>query len=336
MEQPPLGPQTLMQTYTSMLASRALTAAFQLDLFSHLAAGHDTAATLTQAAGSSERGTRMLVDALSAFGFLTKTRGRYEIPPELCPYVVRSSPDYIGALIETDYLGKTWSQLTDAVRTGRPIEAVDKQQAAEAFLPTLITSLHVGNREPARRLAEALCARIPRRGLSILDVACGSAVWSIAFAEADQQASVIAQDFPGVLENTRQFVARHGLAERFNYLPGDLNQVAFGNERFDIAILGNIVHGEGEQSSRRLFARLYPALHGGGRLAIIDFIAAEDRTGPPPVMLFALNMLVHTTAGDTFTLSECTNWLSDAGFESIETINLGQTVHSSAIIATKP
>jgi hypothetical protein len=63
MEQPPLGPQTLMQTYTSMLASRALTAAFQLDLFSHLAAGHDTAATLTQAAGSSERGTRMLLAA---------------------------------------------------------------------------------------------------------------------------------------------------------------------------------------------------------------------------------------------------------------------------------
>lgn len=336
MEQLPLGPQALMQTYMSMMGSRALTAAFQLDMFSHLGAGHDTAAAVAEAAGSSERGASMLLDALTALGFLSKAAGRYQIPCELRPYVIRSSPDYIGALIETDYLGKTWNQLTDVVRTGRPVDAVDQQQSAEAFFPILIRSLHVTNREPARRLAETLCARIPHRGLSVLDVACGSAVWSIAIAEADQQARVVAQDFPGVLENTRQFVARHGLTDRFGYLPGDLNHVAFGNDRFDIAVLGNIVHAEGEQASRRLFARLYPALHAGGRLVIIDSIAAEDRTGPPPVMLFALNMLVHTAAGDTFTLSGYTNWLRDAGFQSVETIDLGQTFRSSAIVAARP
>lgn len=336
MQQPPLGPQTLTQTYMSMLASRALTAAFQLDLFSHLAAGHDTAATLAKAAGSSERGMRMLLDALTALSLLGKAGVRYQIPPELRPYVVRSSPDYVGAVIETDNLGRAWNHLTDVVRTGRPVEAVDGQQSAEAFFPILISALHVINREPARHLAETLRAQTPHRGLSILDVACGSAIWSIALAECHQQARVIAQDFPGVLESARRFVARHGLTDRFDYLPGDLNEVAFGNDRFDIAILGNILHGLGEQSSRRLLARLYPALHADGRLVIIDWIAAEDRTGPPPVMLFALNMLANTTAGDTFTLSEYTNWLRDAGFKSIETIDLGQTWHSSAIVATRP
>ena len=31
-------------------------------------------------------------------------------------------------------------------------------------------------------------------------------------------------------------------------------------------------------------------------------------------MLFALNMLVHTTEGDTFTFSEYDGWLREAGF----------------------
>ena len=169
-----------------------------------------------------------------------------------------------------------------------------------------------------------------------LDVACGSAVWSIPFAEIDKQTRITAQDFPGVLETTGQFVARHGLTDRFDYLPGDLNQVAFGNDRFDIAILGNIVHSEGEESSRRLFRRLFPALRSGGRLVIIEWIAAEDRTGPAPAMLFALNMLVHTQVGDIYTLSEYTDWLHEAGFQSVETVDLGPLFHSPIIVATRP
>ncbi len=330
-------PRSLMQIYMAMTGSRVLTAALQLDLFSRLAEGAETAADLAQSAGASERGTRMLLDGLCALGLLAKQDGNYQLPPSSRTFLVRSSPDYVGALMETDDLWNAWGGLTTVVRTGRPVHAVENRERAEAFFPILIRSLHVLNREPARLLAKALGAGAAHRGLRVLDIGAGSAVWSIAIAEADPQAHVTAQDFPGVLEATRGFAERHDLAGRFDYLPGNLNDVSFGTARFDLAILGNIVHSEGERATRRLFPRLHAALRPGGRVAIVEFVPAEDRTGPPPALLFALNMLVNTEHGDTFTLSQYRAWLAEAGFAQVETADIGLELvtGSPAIIATK-
>jgi len=331
-------PQGLLQMHMAMAASRVLSAALQIDLFGHLAAGHETAEALAGAAGASPRGTRMLLDALVALGLLGKENARYLLPPGTRAYLVRESPDYVGALMESDDLWNAWGGLPEAVRTGRPSVMVERQERAEAFFPILIRSLHVVNREPARRLAAALGMGTRHRGLRVLDVGAGSAVWSIALAEADATAHVTAHDFPGVLKETARFVAQHGLGERFDYLAGDLNSVDFGAARFDLVVLGNIVHSEGEASSRRLFRRLAAALDTGGRLAILDFFPNEERTGPPPPVLFALNMLVNTENGDTFTLSQYRSWLAEAGFATVATADIGEQggMPAPAVIATKP
>ena len=164
----------------------------------------------------------------------------------------------------------------------------------------------------------------------MLDVAAGSGVWGIAFAEADAEARVTAQDFPGVLPTTREYVRRHGLEERFDFLAGDLREVDFGEGRYDVAVLGNIVHSEGEDSSRDLFRRLRRALKDGGRIVVIDMLPNDARTGPPYQLIFALNMLVNTERGDTYTLAEYTAWLNDAGFARVETADIGS--HSPAVI----
>ncbi len=334
---PPMTPQGLMQMHMAMGASRVLSAAVQHALFSHIASGHESVAAIAAAAGTDPRATRMLLDALVALGLLGKEGGQYRLTPESRIYLVRESPDYVGALMEIDDLWNAWSRLPEVVRSGRPSVTVERQAEAEAFFPTLIRSLHVLNRPPARRLAAALGLGARHRGLRILDVGAGSAVWSIALAEADTDARVTAQDYPGVLAETAGFVARHGLETRYDYLAGDLNVVDFGAGRFDLAVLGNIVHSEGEASSRRLFRRLHAALASGGRLAILDFFPDEDRTGPMPAVMFALNMLVNTEHGDTYTLSEYRAWLAEAGFASVEMVEIGEEgmMPAPAVVATK-
>lgn len=339
---PPVTPQGLMQMHMAMGASRVLSAAVQHALFSHIAAGYGSVPAIAKAAGTDPRATRMLLDALVALGLLSKTgagreAGQYHLTPAVRAYLVRESPDYVGALMEIDDLWNAWSRLPEVVRSGRPSVTVERQAQAEAFFPTLIRSLHVLNREPARRLAAALGAGTRHRGLRILDIGAGSAVWSIALAEADAGAHVTVQDYPGVLAETAGFIARHRLEARFDYLPGDLNEVDFGADRFDLAVLGNIVHSEGEASSRRLFRRLHAALAPGGRLAILDFFPDEDRGGPAPAVMFALNMLVNTENGDTYTVSEYRAWLAEAGFASVETVDIGEAgmMPAPAVVATK-
>lgn len=332
-EENELSPQALLDMHWSFVPARVLAAGVQLGVFSEIAAGHRTAETLARACGASERGMRMLLDALAALGLLKKKAGLFELAPLAARYLVRQEPDYIGQMLEGDFIWQAWSELAQAVRSGRPHRAVERQQNAEAFFPLLIRLLHALNREPARRMAGVLGAGSARRGMRVLDVGCGSAVWSIAIAEADAEAWVTASDFPGVLEQTRGYLERHKVAERYRLLPGDFRQVDFGVQCYDLAILGNIVHSEGEQLARELFRRLYGALAPLGRLAIIDMIPNDDRAGPAYPLFFALNMLVNTEAGGTFTLAEYRQWLSGAGFSRVETAEVG--IHSPGIVATK-
>lgn len=327
------GPEQLLQMSFSFTPSRVLSAAIQLDLFSHIAQGSHTAAEIAKAAGASERGTRMLLDALAGLQLLGKSEDRYELTPVAENFLVRSSPNYLGSMMENEHTWNAWSHLTEVVRTGKPVQVIEAQAKAEDFFPMLVRSLHVMNREPARRTAEALGAGTTHHGLRVVDVACGSGIWGIAIAEADKDARITAQDFPGVFNTTLEFVKRHNLEDRFDFLPGDLKEVDFGSERYDLALLGNIVHSEGERSSRDLFRRLYRALRPGGRIVIIDMIPDDERTGPPFALLFAINMLVNTEEGSTFTMAEYTNWLRDAGFSRVETADIGS--HSPAIIGFK-
>lgn len=329
---PSFGPEQFLQMHMSMAPSRVISAAVRFDVFGQLAAGCDNAVVVARAAGTSERGMRMLLDALCALGLVAKQGGRYRASESAGRYLARSSPDYLGAIMETDDLWNAWGSLPETIRTGCPPHRVEDQAKAESFFPTLVRSLHVINREPARRAAAALVGG-HGPGLRVIDIACGSAIWGIAMAEADPGVRVTAQDFPGVLAGTRRYVARSGVAERFDYLEGDLETMAFPDAAYDLAILGNIVHSMGETASRALFRRLHRALRRDGRIAIIDMVPNDERTGPLFPVLFALNMLVQTELGDTYTVSEYRAWLAQAGYADLETVDIG--THSPMLVATK-
>ncbi len=323
----------LLHIHFSFAPAKILSTALQLKLFSHIAAGNQTAKAIARAAHTDERGTRIELDGLVALDLLGKRGGVYRLTPLASRYLVRESPDYFGSMMEHDVLWDAWTPLASVVRTGRPYRKVEERKKAESFFPALVRSLHIMNRGPAQRVAEVLGAGKTRHGLRVLDVASGSGVWGIAMAEADCMARVVAQDFPGVLSTTREYVRRHGLGKQFEYLPGDLGVVDFGQGKFDVALLGNIVHSEGERSSRELFKRLHQALKPGGCVVIIDMIPNDERTGPAFPIFFAINMLVNTTSGDTYTLAEYKQWLTAAGFRRIRRVEIGS--HSPVIMATR-
>jgi len=329
----PLDPEVLHQMTFSFIPSRVLSAGLQLGVFSHMAAGKETVREIAQATRASERGMRMLLDALVACQLLTKSDTRYELTPLADRFLVRASPDYVGPLMEQDALWESWGHLTEVIRSGQPLHRVEAPERAEQFFPILVRTLHVLHRDRARRMAQALGVGNPRKGLRVIDIACGSGVWGIAVAEADPEARVTAQDFPAMLAVTREYLKRHGVEQQFDFLPGDLNVVDLGQDQYDLALVGNIVHSEGERSSRNLLQRVYRALRPGGRVVIIEVLPNDDRTGPPFPVFFALNMLLHTEHGDTFTLSEYTRWLQEASFARVETADIGS--HSPLIVGWK-
>ncbi len=128
-------------------------------------------------------------------------------------------------------------------------------------------------------------------------------------------------------------MSKFGLAERYSYVAGDLLQADFGSAH-TVAVLGHILHSEGRDRSRELLKKTFKALAPGGTIAVAEFLVNEDRTGPLNGLFFAVNMLVNTDTGDTYSFEEISSWLKEAGFTNPRTLDAPGP--SPLILATKP
>ena len=84
----------------------------------------------------------------------------------------------------------------------------------------------------------------------------------------------------------------------------------------------------------RCWPKVFRALDSGGTIAIAEYLVNPDRTGPVGGLLFAVNMLVSTEQGNTYSFEEISNWLSEAGFGQARLLEVPGP--SPLILATKP
>ena len=140
-------------------------------------------------------------------------------------------------------------------------------------------------------------------------------------------------DWEGVIPVTRQMAERFGVQDRFRFVTGDLLQTDFGGD-YAIAILGHILHGWSERDCTALIAKTFHALTAGGIVAIAEWLVNEDRTGPLHSLIFAVEMLVATERGNTFSFHQIADWLEDAGFENVRLMDA--PAPSPLILADKP
>jgi hypothetical protein len=135
-----------------------------------------------------------------------------------------------------------------------------------------------------------------------------------------------------MIPTTKRITRKFGVANRFKFIEGDLLEADFGNG-YDIATLGHILHSEGEERSRRLLKKTVAALRSGSTIAIAEWLVNDDRTKPLPSLMFAVQMLVNTEKGDTFSFNEIKAWLEEAGFKKVR--KLQAPGPSPLILATK-
>jgi SAM-dependent methyltransferase len=331
---PQLSPAAIMEDLLGVWKSRTLVAAVELDVFSHIAEGKRTVKEVAEAAGASPRGMARLLDALTAIGYLRKAGNRYALQPISATFLVPGKKGYIGAMTESASLTwDAWKNLTEAVRSGRPAEAMNVAEEGKAFFLKLVTGLFPGNFSASVAGVSHLPEKERRKIHKILDVAAGSGAWSLAFAQAIPRAHVTSMDFPEMTPITRGFAEKLGVADRYEYLEGDLRQVDFGHDAYDLVILGHIVHSEGETHGKELLRKSYSALRPGGKLLIAEFVPNDARTGPAMPLLFGLNMLLQTEEGNVFTLREYRTWLKAVGFRKVTTIPVPPP--STLILAAK-
>jgi predicted methyltransferase len=114
-----------------------------------------------------------------------------------------------------------------------------------------------------------------------------------------------------------------GFQDRVELAAGDfyLDELPGG---CDLALLSAIIHQNSPEQNIALYEKIHRALAPGGVVLIRDHIMDESRTQPPAGAMFALNMLVNTSAGDTYTFAEVKQTLEAAGFGEIRQVRTGE------------
>ena len=332
---PALTPERLMQMSWGYAPPLIIEAAVKHHLFDILDAGPSTAEQLAKKAGASVRGVSAICNALVGFGLLGGKGGRYQLTEESAAFLVSHKADYHGPLFEhiSGQLMPQWMTLDQVVRTGKPAQRVNSEQAGTDFFLQFVEAIFPLSYPGARNLGNHLGLAKTKKPVRVLDLAAGSGVWGIALAEQSPLVSVTAVDWEPVLAVTQKVARQHGVAERLTTVGGDLLKVPFGQD-YQVATLGHILHSEGGERSQKLIQKTFAALAPGGTIAVMEFLVNAKRTGPPMGLLFAVNMLVNTEAGDTFSFEEISEWLREAGF--VKPRLLPGPGPSPLVLATKP
>jgi len=291
--------------------SRAVLTAYELDLFTALGDGPRASAEVAADRGADARATDRLLNVLVAMGLVEKAGGRFANGPFAARHLVRGRPDYMSGLMHSVHLWTRWSTLTDAVRHGSAV--IGRDSRTDEWREAFMAAMHWRGVPQAAALARQL----DLDGVSrVLDVAGGTGVFSMAFARARDGLEAVVFDLPAIVPITRRYVEEAGLSGRVTAIPGDATADDLPGG-FDLVLLSAILHSFPPDTNRRLIARAAAALNPGGRLVVMEFLIDDDRTGPLQPALFALNMLVGTDGGDTYTEGEIRGWMEAAGLTGV-------------------
>ena len=114
-------PERFFNAMNAHQQTEALKTAVDLEVFTAIAEGNTTAASIAKRCQAAERGVRTLCDFLTVHGFLTKDGTQYSSAPDTALFLNRTSPAYLGGAMEfllNPRLREAFGQLTEAVRRG--------------------------------------------------------------------------------------------------------------------------------------------------------------------------------------------------------------------------
>jgi len=307
-----------------------LAAAADLELFEAIGAEELDAPEVATRIRGELRGTTILLDALAALELLTKHEDRYAVPPPLQPLLRPGGPESVLAMVQHQAnCMRRWSRLAQTIRDGEPPERTPSVRGEEQDTASFIEAMDVINRDAAAWLIDEIA---PGPFTHLLDVGGGSGTWTIAWLAKNPTARATLFDLPHVIPLAEERLREAGLLDRVTLVAGDfdIDPLPAGA---DLAWVSAIVHQNSRAENRTLLEKLHAALVPGGRILIRDIVMDASRTKPKGGALFAINMLVATAGGGTFTFAELAQDLEAASFTEAKQLREDEWMH--AVVAAR-
>ena len=332
-----VAPDAIMQIAFGFAASKTLFSAVELGLFTELEKSPATAPEIQRTLGLHGRGVRDFLDALVSMQLLERTDGLYSNAPAASAFLVPGNETYLGGMLEmaNRRLYPFWGSLTEALRTG-------ERQNETRNGTDIFAELY---RDPARLrefleamsglsmpAATAIARKFPWDDYrSFVDIGTAQGRVPVQLAMTHPHLQAYGYDLPAVRPIFEDYVGKHGLQHRVQFIPGDF--FAEPLPAADVLIMGHILHDWGLEDKLRLLRKAYNALPDGGALIVYESLIDDERRQNTAGLLMSLNMLIETAGGFDYTGAECREWMRQTGFRTSRVERL--TGAESMVVATK-
>ena len=305
-------PGKLMRVSGAYWESFPLHVAVDLEVFTRIGDGSLSAEEIASRWGGDARSARMLLDAVAAMGLLEKKADKYSNTEAAKTFLIKTSPAYMGHAVKHQYhLVSSWSKLSQAVRTGKPVR---KRRRTKAELESFLMAMYNNASGLAPRITREIDLSHRRH---LLDLGGGPGTYAIYFCQANPALSATVFDLPSTEPFAQKTIGRFGLSSRIGFQTGDyLHDAVLGT--YDVAWLSQILHSMGPEDCRTVIEKAVSVLEPGGLILVHEFLLNDTHDGPLFPALFALNMLVNTEEGRSYSEGEVRDMLAKAGVRNIQ------------------
>jgi SAM-dependent methyltransferase len=309
-------PDPFLDTFTGLVAARAVTTAVMLGVFDAL---HDAPAGATELAerlSLDELGTETLLATLGTLGYVERDGDRMRNTAVSERLLVRSAPESIATFVgsQGDLHWQVLDQLPEAIRDGRAYAMHERRQDDAERWEAYIRGLFELSRHEHDANAALVPAEAPRR---MVDVAGGHGGFAMAMCRRHPGLEATVLDLPPSAAVGRQIVAEQGFTDRVAFREGDVFELGLG-EGLDVVSVFNLIHHLPEERDRRLCRMAREALRPGGVLVIGDSARPEPGDQLSPHGAVSSLLFYAWSHSRNFSPSEVGAWLREAGFEEIE------------------
>lgn len=299
------------------MASKALFAALEFDLFSHIAGGADSLPALAQATGIAENRLVTLLAALKSLGLIGESDGRFSNAPATARYLVAGAPgdfrDYV-RLVNGAFGYESFRHLGPALRGERifPDKGFYEGLIYDSGIggKSFSSAQHTGSLGPARLMARRVDLGGRKR---LLDVGGGSGAYSLAFCAANPQLSATILDFPQTIDTARRYAQEAGVASRIAHLAGNAITTNWPTGH-DVILMSYLWSAVGDDDVRILARRAMDALPPGGLVLVHDFMVDNAHEGPPFAACYLLGSIFDNPRAVCLTPSYVEDVLRRIGF----------------------
>jgi ubiquinone/menaquinone biosynthesis C-methylase UbiE len=313
-------PDLFFETINAYQHSAALKAAVDLDIFTAIASGGRTYEEIAEICKASERGVRIICDAMTTLGFIHKRGDIYSLTDMTAMYLDKKSSTYIGGTIGflmSDKLMEGFAKLSKSARNGGSVVSEKGSLAPESPMWVKFAKYMSPMMVQAKEAVVKAMKIDPEKSIKVLDVGAGHGEFGIEVAKNYRYAQVYALDWKNVLEIAWEHAAKAGIVERFHMIEGSAFEVEIG-DGWDVVLLPNFLHHFDPETNTEFLKKIAKGLNPDGKVITLEFLPNQNRISPRREALFSLAMLASTPGGDSYTFQELAQMFAKAGFGKSE------------------